>query len=42
LAASGFITKLPHEAIYAGELSLDGTVRSVPGVLAIAELARAS
>lgn len=42
LAASGFITKLPHEAIYAGELSLDGTVRPVPGVLAIAELARES
>jgi len=42
LAASGFITKLPHEAIYVGELSLDGTVRPVPGVLAIAELARES
>lgn len=40
LAACGFITKLPHDAIYVGELSLDGTVRPVPGVLAIAELAR--
>ena len=40
LAACGFITKLPSEAIFIGELSLDGTVRPVPGVLAIAELAR--
>jgi len=40
LAASGFITNLPHNAIYIGELSLDGTVRPVPGVLTIAELAR--
>jgi magnesium chelatase family protein len=42
LASCGFITKLPHEAIYAGELSLDGSVRPVPGVLAIAEMARES
>jgi len=40
LASSSFITNLPHAAIYAGELSLDGTVRPVPGVLAIAEMAR--
>jgi magnesium chelatase family protein len=42
LAASGFVTRLPFEAIFIGELSLDGTVRPVPGVLAIAELARES
>ncbi len=40
LAACGFITKLPTKAIFVGELSLDGAVRPVPGVLAIAELAR--
>jgi magnesium chelatase family protein len=40
LAACGFITKLPSEALFIGELSLDGSVRPVPGVLAIAELAR--
>ena len=40
LASSSFITNLPHNAIYAGELALDGAVRPVPGVLAIAELAR--
>lgn len=42
LAACGFVKKLPTDAIYAGELSLDGTVRPVPGCLAIAELARES
>lgn len=40
LAASGFVPKLPHDALFVGELSLDGTVRPVPGALTIAELAR--
>ncbi len=40
IAACGSISRLPHEAIIVGELSLDGAVRPVPGVLAIAELAR--
>jgi magnesium chelatase family protein len=42
LAECGFILKLPPTAIFVGELSLDGTVRPVPGILAVAELARAA
>jgi magnesium chelatase family protein len=42
LAACGFMPALPHDAIFVGELSLDGTVRPVPGALTIAELARES
>ncbi len=40
LASCGFIATLPHDAVFVGELSLDGTVRPVPGVLTIAEMAR--
>jgi magnesium chelatase family protein len=40
LAAAGFLTKFPANALFVGELSLDGTVRPVPGVLAVSELAR--
>ena len=36
LAECGFLRKLPEGALYVGELSLDGAVRPVPGVLAIA------
>src|SRR5512137_254789 len=40
LAVCGFVPRLPHDAIFVGELSLDGAVRPVPGALTIAELAR--
>lgn len=40
LGECGFLRKLPEGAIYVGELSLDGAVRPVAGVLAIAELCR--
>jgi magnesium chelatase family protein len=42
LAACGYILKFPYEALFIGELSLDGSVRTVPGVLAIAQLAASS
>jgi magnesium chelatase family protein len=40
LAASGMLTAVPHDAVFIGELSLDGSVRPIPGALAIAQLAR--
>jgi magnesium chelatase family protein len=42
LAECGFLPRLPKNAILVGELSLDGAVRPIPGVLAVAELARES
>src|SRR6185295_15361204 len=39
-AAAGYIITLPSDALYVGELSLDGAIRPVPGALAIAQLAR--
>ncbi len=40
LAVAGYLPHIIHDAFYIGELSLDGSVRPVPGVLAMAELAR--
>lgn len=41
LVASGQIERLP-EAIFAGELALDGSLRAVPGILSYAKLAASS